>query len=112
MKKYKKKPIVIEAEQWFKVTYDRTASHGFEPTDMPIYHLDVGYYRNPTLDGKNKCKQCGIIMHNHGRIDTLEGDHRVCPGDWIIIGINGEKYPCKPDIFDKTYELIEEINDE
>jgi hypothetical protein len=37
-------------------------------------------------------------------IDTLEGTMRASPGDWIITGVNGEKYPCKPDIFEKTYE--------
>lgn len=39
-------------------------------------------------------------------IDTLEGKMLASPGDWIITGINGEKYPCKPDIFEKTYELV------
>ena len=37
-------------------------------------------------------------------ISTLEGDMRASPGDWIITGVNGEQYPCKPDIFEKTYE--------
>jgi hypothetical protein len=37
-------------------------------------------------------------------IDTLEGPHIVTPGDWIITGVKGEKYPCKPDIFEATYE--------
>lgn len=41
-------------------------------------------------------------------IDTLEGKMHASPGDWIITGINGEKYPCKPDIFEKTYEPFEE----
>lgn len=39
-------------------------------------------------------------------IDTLEG-HIVCPGDWIITGVKGERYPCKPDIFKMTYEPVE-----
>jgi hypothetical protein len=43
-------------------------------------------------------------MHDHGWIDTLEGGHNVCPGDWIITGVKGEHYPCKPDIFAATYE--------
>ena len=37
-------------------------------------------------------------------IETLEGVMHASPGDWIITGVNGEKYPCKPDIFEKTYE--------
>ena len=41
-------------------------------------------------------------------IETLEGTMRADPGDWIITGVNGEKYPCKPDIFEKTYERVEE----
>lgn len=39
-------------------------------------------------------------------IETLEGTMRASPGDWIIIGIKGETYPCKPDIFEATYELV------
>lgn len=41
-------------------------------------------------------------------IETLEGVMHAEPGDWIITGVNGEKYPCKPDIFEKTYEPVEE----
>ena len=40
-------------------------------------------------------------------IDTLEGTHHASVGDWIITGVKGEKYPCKPDIFEMTYELVE-----
>ena len=108
MKQYRKKPIVIEAEQWIKVTYDREAGHGIAPEDMSIYHLGVGYYRNPEVGGSTKCKHCGKTMHNHGWIDTLEGGHIVCPTDWIIKGIKGEFYPCKPDIFEATYEEVED----
>ncbi len=39
-------------------------------------------------------------------IQTLEGPLRAAPGDWIITGLRGEQYPCKPDIFEKTYELV------
>ena len=41
-------------------------------------------------------------------IHTLEGDHHASIGDWIITGVNGEQYPCKPDIFEKTYELVDD----
>ena len=41
-------------------------------------------------------------------IHTLEGDMLAMPGDYIITGVNGEQYPCKPDIFDKTYEEYKE----
>lgn len=39
-------------------------------------------------------------------IDTLEGRMLASPGDWIITGVDGEQYPCKPDIFEKTYTLV------
>lgn len=39
-------------------------------------------------------------------IQTLEGPLKASPGDWIITGVNGEQYPCKPDIFEKTYEPV------
>ncbi|VNM35160.1 prophage Lp2 protein 33 [Streptococcus pneumoniae] len=39
-------------------------------------------------------------------IDTLEGVMKASPGDWIVTGVDGEKYPVKPDIFEKTYEVI------
>lgn len=108
MKRYVKKPIVIEAERWLKVTYDREAGHGNSESHHPIYHLDVGYFRHPHVPKESKCKHCEHTMHDHGWIDTLEGGHIVCPGDWIIRGIAGEMYPCKPDIFNDTYEEVEE----
>lgn len=102
MAKYRKKPVVIEANQWFK--------NGDHPNDnnfMPNHEGSVvRYYRSPEMDGQKVCKHCGKIMHEHGWIDTLEGGHIVCPSDWIITGISGENYPCKNDIFQKTYEPI------
>lgn len=41
-------------------------------------------------------------------ISTLEGDMRADAGDWIITGIRGEQYPCKPDVFERTYEAVNE----
>lgn len=41
-------------------------------------------------------------------IETLEGVMHAEPGDWIITGVNGERYPCKPDIFEKTYEQVQD----
>lgn len=95
--KYRKKPVVIDAYQWFKVS---DYVEGKERV--------VDYYRHPSMDGQHACAHCGVIMHHHGYINTLEGGHIVCPGDWIITGVNGEHYPCKPDIFMKTYEAVNE----
>ncbi|WP_436296239.1 Gp49 family protein [Variovorax sp. LjRoot175] len=65
----------------------------------------VRYFRHPDVSGESACKHCGVRMHEHGWIDTLEGGHIVCPGDFIITGVKGELYPCKPDIFAATYDL-------
>ena len=110
--KFKKKPVIIEATQWFK--------NGDHPEDKSVLTAAprgkmaffsegkvVRYYRHPNIDGQTACKHCGDIMHNHGWIDTLEGGHIVCPGDWIITGVAGENYPCKPSIFEATYEAVE-----
>lgn len=90
--KFRKKPVVIEATQWYK------------SGDHP--HGVVRHYRTPG-DGQGKCQHCGNVMRNHGWLDTLEGGHIVCPGDWIITGVKGEHYPCKPDIFKATYDPVD-----
>ena len=120
--KYRKKPVVIEATQWFKngdhpLDYSKTHD-GFVSGELVTFSPEhrkerqwegdiVRYYRTAHLDGETVCKHCGDIMHKHGWIDTLEGGHIVCPGDWIITGVKGEHYPCKPDIFAATYEPAE-----
>ncbi len=108
MMKYRMKPIVKEATRWFKSgDHPNDDRETFKVGDGEPFLGEgkiVRYYRTPDLDGQTQCKHCGDIMHNHGWIDTLEGGHVVCPGDWIITGIKGERYPCKPDIFDATYE--------
>jgi len=47
-------------------------------------------------------------MNDHGWIDTPEGGHTVCLGDWIITSVKGEHYPCKPDVFAATYEEMKD----
>ena len=107
---YRKKPVIIEATQWFK--------NGDHPEDKCYYVDDkspnrflsegkvVRYYRHPGIEGTSVCKHCGLQMHIHGRIDALGLGYAVCPGDWIISGSQGERYPCKPAIFELTYELV------
>ena len=115
---YRKKPVVIEASQWFKngdhpKDYSKKVG-GFEDGYWRNYSASfrkdsdwegdiVRRYRAPEIDGNNQCKHCGKTMHVHGWIDTLEGGHIVCPGDWVITGVRDETYPCKPDIFQATY---------
>lgn len=108
--KYRKLPVEIEATQWFKSgdhpDDDRDTFLGSDGKDFLGEGKIVRYYRHPKVDGQMPCKHCGKIMHDHGWIDTLEGGHNVCPSDWIITGIQGEHYPCKPDIFEATYEAV------
>lgn len=88
MAKYRNKPIVIEAWQWTPP----------ELTEMPEFihnAIDEGLL-HPNLETHPQC-----IM-----VDTPEGRMRGEVGDWIIKGVNGEIYPCKPDIFAKTYEAV------
>lgn len=116
---YRKKPVVIEASQWFK-NGDHPLDNAIEMFDYPDSDSpDAGitqrphvvregkvvrYYRHPDVSGDTPCEQCGQPHHVHGWIDTLEQGHRVCPGDWIITGVKGERCPCKPDVFAATYE--------
>jgi len=86
--KYRKKPVVIEAVQFFK-------------SNRMSWHPSI--------------KQGGIGYDARGEqfhlpsfwLKTLEGHHAVEDGDWIITGVKGEVYPCKPDIFAMTYEALE-----
>jgi hypothetical protein len=78
--KFRKKPVVIEATQWFKYG-DHSAVMRYQSYDPDMQSL--------------------------GWIETLEDGHVVTPGDWIITGVKGEHYPCKPDIFEMTYEPVE-----
>ena len=86
--KYRKKPLIIEAMQFtdenknqvfsWAQSYQMNISHGFGKNDVPE-----------------------LI------IPTLEGEMRASLGDYIIKGIQGEFYPCKPDIFEQTYKKVE-----
>ena len=111
MPRFRKKPVVVEATQWFKNGgHPEDGTETFEEGEFKGQLLEgnvVRYYRTPDLDGDRACDKCGNIMHFHGWIDTLEGGHIVCPGDWIITGVANEKYPCKPDIFEQTYEPVD-----
>lgn len=92
MAAFRKKPVVIEAVQWRggligeRIEIVGLSPHGIKG-DEPLL-----------------CQHCGTHKTSHGWIETLEGGHIVCPGDWIITGVSGEHYPCKPDIFAATYE--------
>lgn len=78
---YRKKPVVIEAHKF---------------NDGNVY--EVGEWCGGVVMRNYSTDEYSIVIH------TMEGDMRADAGDWIIKGVNGEFYPCKPDIFDKTYE--------
>ena len=108
MAKYRKKPIVIEATQWFK-NGDHPQDQSFHDDGESCDELEglvVRYYRDPSIDGDVDCHKCGQPMRDHGWVETLEGGHIACPGDWIITGVQGEKYPIKDGIFKETYEAV------
>lgn len=104
--RYRKKPVEIDAIQWFK--------NGDHPEDGPAGREGkiVRYFRRPEPEyaGTTVHPLCGRTWHDHGWIDTLEGGNDgaqvVCPGDWIVKGVQGEFYPVKPDIFEATYEPV------
>lgn len=109
--KYRRKPIEFEAHQWFKngdhpQDGEERFPEGHEYAGEKLEGKVVRYFRHPFVDGQEKCQKCGQIMHVHGWIDTLEGGHNVCPGDWIVTGIQGEHWPVKPDVFAATYEPV------
>ena len=89
MSKYRKKPVVIEAFQLKRKPWPDWFGKACEDGVVELY------YDNP------REVECAIIH-------TLEGDHRAEPDDYIIRGVKGELYPCKPDIFEQTYERVEE----
>lgn len=135
--KFRKKPVVIEATQWFKNGDhpddgdERFPAKALPPNPFvsvpswadgsasdPRYTGEsagglyegkvVRYFRHPSVDSERSCDHCGVRMHEHGWIDTKEGGHIVCPGDWIITGVQGERYPVKPEIFSATYDAVVE----
>lgn len=91
--KYRKKPVVIEAIQWNGLNLEEVKAFVGE---LLIYDIiDTAWQV-----GKG-------APHVNMKIKTLDGDMQANKGDFIIKGVNGEFYPCKPDIFEKTYEAVE-----
>lgn len=89
MAKYRKKPVVVEAIQY--QFYNKEEIDEFVGKQLGEYIREISYNTFDTY----------II------IPTLEGNMEASIGDYIIKGVNGEFYPCKPDIFEKTYERVE-----
>jgi hypothetical protein len=100
MSRFRKKPVVIEAFQWDGTVASYDAINrwaGQEQTDAAN-----NVWRDRVQQGVGEEYFTALVIH------TLEGDMRAKAGDWIIRGVKGEYYPCKPDIFAATYEPVEE----
>lgn len=91
MSKYRKKPVVIEAEKFSEKTYRESKFLSIAVRDK--FNMGEFWIDKTAKDGRYY-------------IDTLEGWMQVNEGDYIIKGIQGEFYPCKPDIFEATYEEV------
>lgn len=91
MPKFRKKPVVIEAVQWNGKNFDEVMNF------MKEFHGSKLNYENAEEAALNSGKLFVV---------TLEGIMEASNKDWIIKGINGEFYPCKPDIFEKTYDIV------
>ncbi len=96
MAKYRKKPVVIEAFRYDGDLKDRNGNWYVPDWAVKAYEKGAMYYGSESCD----VPPCELF------IETLEGIHHVSVGDYVIQGVNGELYPCKPDIFEKTYESI------
>ena len=98
MPKYRKKPVVVEAVRWTGSNLEEIRN--FVGSDLIEECVEL-------FDIKRTLKEMLVDI----AIDTLEGTMRVDYGDYIIKGVQGELYPCKPDIFLATYEeVIEDGN--
>ena len=134
---YVKRPIPVRADRWWKNgdhPDDRVGKREIDeaalldahpellgpdgmvgpvPEDAPTFERLEGavvrFYRHPDVPGDTACKHCGRPLHVHGWIETLEGGHIVCPGDVIITGVRGERYPCKAGIFAETYAAAKTV---
>jgi hypothetical protein len=91
MARFRKRPIAVRAEQLIV------------GSDSLAKYVPDGVNFGCPCDEKAACGLCGKYW-----VQTLEGPLVASDRDWIITGVNGERYPCKPDIFTKTYEAVED----
>jgi len=94
--KYRKKPVVIEAVKW----------DGKNLIEITRFMGDTVPNLSDRIAGERWEDYCYIVKQNGLKIHTLEGEMSASIGDFIIKGVSGEFYPCKPDIFAKTYEEV------
>ncbi len=93
MNKYRKKPVVIEAMKW-------TGENLIEVIRFTGQHASAKDYKWEDYED--------LVTERGLKIFTLEGSYMASIGDWVIKGVQGEFYPCKPDIFEQTYEAVDD----
>jgi len=109
--RYRKKPILTEATQWFK--------NGDHPQDqsVPIERPGnspslsegkvVQHFHSLKIPGSRFCSDCGNIMEKHGILNGINGDETICPGDYIVTDRHGKFYRLKGVEFEEQYEPYE-----
>lgn len=98
--KFRKKLVVIDAVQLLWTTWNEMCDHAGVGSLADGKPEGCFFYVDGKVTKNTSCWRIGL------QIPTLEGVMLAVEGDWIIKGVNGELYPCKPDIFAKTYELV------
>lgn len=111
MTKYRKKPSLTEATQWFQ--------NGDHPQDesKPVERAGgspslsegkvVHYFRSLHIPGGRFCPDCGNVMQKHGLVNGLNGEEIVCPGDYIVTDTKGNHYRLPAAQFEAMYEPYE-----
>ena len=114
MPRYKKKPALIEAVQWYK-NGDHPQDNS-TPIDTPEGHNQgkltegevVGFFRSLNIPGGRFCPECGKVMQHHGiLVKGLNEDELVHPGDYIVTHPKGHYYVLRPERFEALYELYD-----
>lgn len=100
IRQYRKKPVIVEAVQLDNINAPSAVRWIGEDKAKMNLESDAAYQAG-------KAPPVFSVT-----IQTLEGDIKAMPGDYIIKGVQGEFYPCKPDIFEKTYEVVEPPKEE
>jgi hypothetical protein len=92
--KAQKRPVIVDVWKW-----EEWSQH--PPKGVKIRQPKIFF-------ATDTCDICGKRYPSHKEIQPLEGRMMACPGDWLIKGVEGEYYFCKPSIFEKTYEVVNE----
>lgn len=103
MSMFRKKPVVIEAVRVTACDFNPSAENPFDGqpfSEFPSWLISALSEHKITPHSR------GGTDYAQWDIQTLEGTMTAQPGDWVILGVKGEIYPCKPDIFAQTYEIV------